>query len=86
MKFVRFRMLTNSKKLRRKSAIRIKTFAIERQSQVFLLRDLDLHFRFQMFKTCEIRSFSYVARSKNYFKKSAINICDRTAKYCFSSP
>ena len=32
-------------------------------SPVFLLHDLDLHFRFQMFKICEIRSFSYVAGS-----------------------
>ena len=30
-------------------------------SPVFLLHDLDLHFRFQMLKICEIRSFAYVA-------------------------
>ena len=29
-------------------------------SPVFLLSNFDLHFRFKMFKICEIRSFSYV--------------------------
>ena len=39
------------------------------ESLVFLHRDLDQYFRFKMFKTCEIRSFSYVfPESWNYDK------------------
>ena len=61
MNFVRFCLLTDDKIMKQKSAIRIRMFAIVHHKSRFLLRDLDLHFRFQMFKICEIRSFSYVA-------------------------
>ena len=33
-----------------------------------VFRDFDLHFQFQMFKTCEIRSSSYVFRIAKIFE------------------
>ena len=51
-----------------KSAMHIQLFAIKCCKFLFILHDLVLHFRFKLFKICEIRSFSYVAGSQNYEK------------------
>ena len=73
-------------KIIKNSAIHIQTFSIDGVSRVFLLHDLDLCFRFQMFKMCEIRSISYVAGNLKLWKKSAIHIptfAIERRKYCF---
>ena len=58
-------------------------------SPVFFIRNLDQHFRFQMFKICKIGSFSYVSGSLNYkTRKASVDaairrnaICKDTANY-----
>ena len=46
----------------------ILTFAIYGITVKIVFRDLDIHFRFQMFKIFENRSFLYVAGNYNYEK------------------
>ena len=55
MKFVRFRMLPEAKIMKRIQQNTFKNLQSNSVTLVFL-RDLDLHFRFQMFKIHEIRS------------------------------
>ena len=64
LKFIRFRMLPVAKIIKKTyQQYTIKHLRLNAISPIFMLRDRDLHFRFQIFKFCKIRSFSYVAGS-----------------------
>ena len=63
VKFVRFLCYRIAKIMKKINQNTFNYLRLNGVSYVFLLRDPGQHFRFQMFKISEIRSFSYVARS-----------------------
>ena len=56
-----FRMLLEANTMKNIQQYTLKHLRSNIVSPVFLLRDLYLHFRFEMFNIYEIRLFSYVA-------------------------
>ena len=61
VKLVCFRILPDNKIMKRNHHYTYEHLQSNGISPIFLHRELDLHYRFQMFKICAIHSFSHVA-------------------------